>query len=277
MPFRRLVLVLAMLFAATPADAQFNVPDPAPGENFHVELGLIFWQPDPKIAIQTGSLPIDGSTNVDFVQALAIEPDLFREFRAVVKAGRKHKLRFSRINMGYERETLLRASIEFGGQTYPIDLHAVADFDWNIWRVGYEFDFVAADRGLIGIVTQLQMNQVSAQIGAAGFSTRVADVSAPIPTLGAILRVYPHRSFSISGEFTGLRIPGFLGNFFEDAVGRDEFDANAFDMDIYGTLNFGRHVGIQGGYRSVHVDYLADSDSGDLTMAGWYFGGLLRF
>ena len=41
---------------AARAEAQFNVPDPAPGENFHVELGLMFWPPTPEIEIQTGGL-----------------------------------------------------------------------------------------------------------------------------------------------------------------------------------------------------------------------------
>jgi hypothetical protein len=60
------------------------------------------------------------------------------------------------------------------------------------------------------------------------------------------------------------------------AVG-DDFEAKMFDFDIYATVNLGRNVGIQGGYRSVTADYTVDDDAGDLEMKGPYFGGLVRF
>ena len=37
-----------------PCRGTVQTPDPAPAENFHVELGLMFWQPTPGIEIQTG-------------------------------------------------------------------------------------------------------------------------------------------------------------------------------------------------------------------------------
>jgi hypothetical protein len=50
-----------------------------------------------------------------------------------------------------------------------------------------------------------------------------------------------------------------------------------FDMDIYGTINLGRYLGVQFGYRSVTADYAVEQDAGDLAMKGTYFGGLIRF
>ena len=64
------------------------MPDPAPGENFHVELGLMFWKPTPGSAIQTGDSPRSASAEVDFVQEFGIENKRFNEFRAVIKAAR---------------------------------------------------------------------------------------------------------------------------------------------------------------------------------------------
>ena len=57
----------------------------------------------------------------------------------------------------------------------------------------------------------------------------------------------------------------------------DDADAKVLDLDLYGTVNFGSHVGAQLGYRSLTADYLFDEDAGDLELKGWYFGGLLRF
>jgi hypothetical protein len=149
---------------------------------------------------------------------------------------------------------------------------------WEIWRFGYEWDFVAMDRAVLGFITELKYNKVSAALAAAGLGSELTEVSAPIPTIGVIARVYPHKHFSLTAEFTGFKMPGFIGDKISDSLGDDDdFDAKVYDLDLYGTLNFGRHVGVQGGYRSITADYVIDQDAGDLKMKGWYFGGLLRF
>ena len=57
----------------------------------------------------------------------------------------------------------------------------------------------------------------------------------------------------------------------------DDAARTRLGFDLYGTINFGSHVGVQGGYRSLSADYLVDQDAGDLKMKGFYFGGLVRF
>src|ERR1043165_1404427 len=91
-------LVLSLL-AALQADAQFRAPEaPAPGENFHVELGLMLWKPTPDIVIGSDSLRPAGATGFDFVQQFNIPAKRFNEFRAVLQGG-KTKLRVSHVNM----------------------------------------------------------------------------------------------------------------------------------------------------------------------------------
>jgi hypothetical protein len=271
-------VLLFGLMAAPGAEAQFSVPDPAPAENFGVELGVMFWSPTPEILIQTGALAQIGESEVDLVQEFAIEDERFTEYRVVIKGGRKHKVRFSYVPIEYDEEAVLERTITFGGQTFPVNVPATAHLKWQQWRFGYEYDFVAADRGLIGLLVDLKYNRISAELAAEGFGTELTEATAPVPTIGVIARVYPHRAFSITTEFSGFKMPGFIGDRISDSLGDDDdFEAKLFDFDIYGTLNFGRHVGVQGGYRSLTADYLIDEDSGDLKMKGTYFGGLLRF
>ena len=270
--------LLSAFIAAAPAEAQFSVPDPAPGENFSVELGAMFWSPTPEALIQTGALAQIGESEVDLVQEFGIEEKRFTEFRVVLKAGRKHKIRISHVPMKYDGESVLQRTIEFGGQTFPVNVPATAHLEWSLWRFGYEWDFVAADRGLLGLIVDLKHNRINAELAAEGFGSEITEATAPVPTVGVIARVYPHRSFSITTEFTGFKMPGFVGDRIAESLGDDDdFDAKLVDFDIYGTLNFGRHVGIQGGYRSLTADYLIEEDSGDLKMKGTYFGGVLRF
>ena len=273
---RLLAAALLCLLLSARAEAQFRVADPASGENFHVELGLIFWQPTPEILIQTGALSALGQTEVDFVQEFAIENKRFTEFRGVIKAGKKHKLRISHVLMQYDASATLQRTITFGGHTFPVSGPATADLQWDLWRFGLEWDFVARDRGVVGFVTELKVNKVSAALAAAGIGSELTEVTAPMPTIGILARAYPHKNFSVTAEFTGFKVPGYIIRKITDAVS-DDVDAKTYDLDLYGTLNFGSHVGVQGGYRSLTAEYIIDEDAGDLKMQGMYFGGLVRF
>jgi hypothetical protein len=271
-----MAIVACALLAAARADAQFQVADPVPGEQYVVELGLYWWTPTPVLDIQTGALAAVGENRVDFVQEFGIENRRFTEFRATLKAGRKHKLRFSRVPMRYDESATLTRTIDFGGATFPVSVPATADLEWLLWRVGYEWDFASTDRGFVGLVTEIKINQVTAELAAENLGSELTEITAPVPTIGIVARGYPGRHVSITGEFTGFSVPGFVGNWVSKAVG-DDFEAKMFDFDIYATVNLGRNVGIQGGYRSVTADYTVDDDAGDLEMKGPYFGGLVRF
>ena len=148
----RIRLAATLLFSvviAGRAEAQFNVPDPAPAENFHVELGLMFWQPTPGIEIQTGGLGSAGIPGVDFVQEFGLLDDRFAEFRSVIKTGRKHKFRIAHVTFDYFEQATAQRTISFGGVTFPVTVPVTADLNWDLWRFGYEYDFVAADRGVV--------------------------------------------------------------------------------------------------------------------------------
>lgn len=266
---RMSIAVLALLLAISTraAEAQFNTSDPAPGENFNVELGLMFWTPSPELTVQTGALAVIGETQVDFVREFGIEDKRFNEFRFVAKAGRKHKIRFNHLRIAYQEEATLARTITFGDRTFSVGLPATADIEWKMYKIGYEWDIVARDRGFFGAIVELKHNEISASLSSP-IGAEAAAAKAPVPTIGVIGRGYPHKNVSITAEFTGFKVPDSLS---------DEFDASLYDFDIYGTVSFGRHLGAQVGYRSLTADYLIDEDAGHFKLKGPYFGGVLRF
>jgi len=134
------------------------------------------------------------------------------EFRGVIKAGRKHKLRVSHVVMQYNEAATLSREISFGGRTFPVSVPATADLKWEFWRLGYEWDFVASSRAVVGMITEIKVNKVNATLAASGYGSSVTDVSAPIPAIGFTARAYPHRLFSVTTEFTGFKVPGFIGS-----------------------------------------------------------------
>jgi hypothetical protein len=276
MQIRAAAVALCLLFVAGRAEAQFGAPPaPAGGEQFNLEVGLMFWYPTPELRVQTDGLAAVGVPEVDFVQEFGLETEMFMEFRSVLKLGRKNKIRVSYLPIEYTSQTTLQRDITFGGVTYPISVPVDMNFKMDIWRFGYEYDFVAADRGVLGLITELKRSQLTAGLEAPGFGRQVTDVTAPIMALGGILRLYPHRNIAITTEFTGFKVFGFVKNI-TDAIAED-LDVEMYDLDIYGTFNFGRHVGAQVGYRRISANYLVEADTGDMVFKGLYFGGVARF
>ena len=256
------VVCAAFVLVAGRAEAQFGVADPAPGEEFGVELGAMFFRPTPELRIQTGSALVG---EVDFVEEFDIEDKYFTEFRVVAKPARKHKIRFSYLGARWDEAATIERTFTFGGRTFIVGAPATADLKWDMYKIGYEWDFVSRDRGFVGLIAELKHNQISADVAAGGIGAVTYETPAPVPTIGIIARGYPHRLVSITGEFSGLTIDS------------DDFEAELWDFDINGNLSFGRHFGVQGGYRSVVAEYFVDDDAGNLKLQGPYFGAVVRF
>ena len=141
------------------------------------------------------------------------------------------------------------------------------DFKWNAYRFGYEWDFIYTDRGFLGLVLEAKYTDVQTTLTNV-LDTEFVQAQAPIPAIGAIGRVYVAPNISITGEFTGFKLP--------DSINED-YRAKYFDFDLYGTVNFTDHVGAQVGYRSFNVVYKVKRDDGELNLKGLYFGGAVRF
>ena len=235
-----------------------------PAEDHVVELGVMFWRPSPELTLSTDTLTGAGVDEISFVQEFGIEDKYFPEFRATL--GGTHKFRASFVTFSYDADAVISRRIVFQGREFNVGVPATADIKWNLYKFGYEWDFVSRERGFFGFVADLKYNRVEASIDSPVLtSAATAEVTAPIPTIGVIGRGYLAPIFSITGEFSGLKLT------------RGEDEGKLIDFDVYGTVSLGRNVGIQGGYRSVVVDYIVDEDTGDLKMKGPYFGAVVRF
>jgi hypothetical protein len=202
------------------------------------------------------------------VQEFGIEEKRFTEYRVTLKAGRQHKVRFHYLPLSYDPDVVtLERTFTFGGRTFTLGLPADAEVEWKMWRFGYEWDFISRTSGYLGMIAELKHNKVRAQIDSPA-GLEVAEETAPVPAIGIIGRGYLTEHVSITGEFTGFKML--------DSI-TEEFDGEFWDLDIYGTVSFGRNVGVQGGYRSIDVEYIGDEDLGRLKLKGLYFGGLVRF
>jgi hypothetical protein len=269
-----LPVLLAAIVAgsAAPASAQYGgrrgASDPATGERYHVEIAGGFWNPTPELIVSSESLGIPG-TEINFVSDLGVERARFREFRAVLRPARKHKFRVNYIPIRYESEAVLQRRIVFNGIEYNVGLPVSSSAHWDAWRFGYEYDFVHRDRGFVGLIVEAKYTRVRVDL-VSPLAAEYASVRAPIPAVGGIARGYIFSNLSVTGELTGIKLPGSI-------VDRENDSGSYWDYDIYGTLNLVNSFGMQFGYRSISVNYVIDQDFGDLNMRGLYFMGVVRF
>ncbi len=265
------ILCLTCLLAAVPAHAQYaaqGASNLATGENYRVEIGGYLWFPTPDISIASESLPGIIGDRIDFVDDLGIDRDTFKQLKVVLRMAKKHKLRFEYTPVNYlEAEGVLRRNIIFNGILYTAALPISTELDWNAYRFTYEYDIIYRDRGFFGILLEAKYTDVRAEL-LNFFNNEFVHARAPIPAIGAIGRVYVAPNISITGEFSGFKLP--------DRIDED-YSGNFYDLDLYGTVNFNDHIGAQAGYRSFSVFYRVDQDEGHLKLRGLYLGAAVRF
>jgi len=260
--------------AALPAKAQYR-PLPTSGygtgggpkgEPYHVEAAFNLWNPTPDFVISSESLGIPG-TSISVQADLDIQQEKKFEFRLVLRPAKKHKFRFHYLPLAYEATTTLKADIIFNGIKYALSTQVTSNLEWKTYRIGYEYDIISRAQGFFGIILEAKYTDANFQLKSP-FGIEFARARAPIPALGAIGRVYIARLASITAEFTGFKLPNSID---------ENYQAHYYDWDVYGTVNVTNNVGAQVGYRSLSLGYVAEQDKGDATLAGLYFGGVVRF
>lgn len=253
---------------AGPAAAQLRGQTATvPAERYRIEIGGALWRPTPELLVSSESLGIAGTT-IDGVNDLGFVRSRFGELRGVVRAARKHKFRVHYLPIEYAAATTVERTFVFNGTTYRAGIPVDSTFAWTTWRLGYEYDFVFRERGYIGLIAEVKHTDVKLAV-AAPLLDEEARARVPVPAIGGIVRVYPADAVSITGEVTGMNLPG--------SITQDDDTAKYLDWDLYVTVNVARHAGVQVGYRSIDLQYLADEDRGRLTHKGAYIGGVVRF
>ena len=260
-------LTMLLTFASSAAAQFFGQPSDLPiGEDYHVELLAGMWDPTPSITISSEAFGIAG-TNIDFTSDLGIAEKRFGEVRLRLRPGRKHRFRIDYVPIRYSAQSVLDRRLVFRGIEYDVGVPVTSTITWNTWRLGYEYDIIHRSRGYFGFIVEAKYTEIEASLDAE-FGREFTRARAPIPAVGAVLRIYPLRVLGITAEVTGFKLPEGID---ENYRGED------VDVDIYGTLNFTKQLGAQIGYRSLDLSYLFEEDSGDMKLEGIYVAALLRF
>lgn len=260
--------LLAALALPGTAQAQANDPEVstgAIGEQYRIELSGGFWRPKVAGIISSEQFGIVGS-NIDFVKDLGFETTRFGDGRLVLRPGKKHRLRVQYTPVSYSAESALSREVVFNGIKYPANVPVQSSFDWKVWRFGYEYDFFYRDRGFIGFLIEGRYTEMAAHLKSP-LNDEATSAQAPLPAFGLIGRGYPLKNVSITAEVSGFKLPNV----------DEDYDANYVDIDIYGTVNFTHHFGVQAGWRRMNTFLKVEKDQGDFRFQGLWFGGAIRY
>lgn len=258
---------LALLLPAA-AHAQYGAPElstTAVGEKYHVEVSGALWNPDVFGVISSEQFGQLG-TKIDFQQDLAYTKRRFKDLKIVLRPSRKSKFRIQHTPVRYDAETVLKRDITFNGQKFPLALPINSEFNWNVWRLGYEYDFLYKSRGYVGLILEGRYTEMTAALNSP-LTKEFTSTKAPLPALGVTGRAYVLPEVAINFEVTGFKLPDI----------DPKYKANYFDWDINGTINVSNYVGLQVGWRRMSTFLDVKNDTGDVKFQGLWFGAALRY
>lgn len=256
-------VVLSLPVVASAQSRQGTTP--AIGEQYHVEIGGTFWNPDPFGVISSGDLTLIGN-GVDLVGDLGYQKKRFREFKMVVRPGLRHRVRFNYTPIEYTAQATLVRDISFAGRDFTIALPIQSSFSWKVWRFGYEWDFLYKSRGFMGVMVEGQWTEAKAKLTSLVASGEVSG-RAVLPAVWFVARAYPLPDLALNLEVGGMKIPKL----------QQRYEGHYVDWDLSATVNITNNLGAQFGWRRM-TNYVAiDNYAGDLKFQGIWWGIATRF
>jgi hypothetical protein len=254
--------------AATPALAQLGDQEGSRlplGERYHVELSGTLWNPTLLGVISSEQFGIIGD-QINLSGDLGYRQTRFKDLRLVLRPGRKSKFRFQYTPISYTAATNFSRDIVFNGIKFPVSVPIDSTFEWKVMRVGYEYDVVYTDHGYVGLLLEGRYTQFSAALSSI-LASEFTRVKVPLPALGVVGRAYVAPGVAINFEVSGFQLPEI----------DPKYDANYYDWDIHGTVNFTNNVGVQIGWRRMTTYLFVEQDTGDLKFQGMWFGAAVRY
>ncbi len=266
------ITVAAIVCAARPALAQDRpVNNAVIGEKYHIEASFALWNPSVFGVISSDEFGIPGS-DIDFNTDLKYEQTKFRDLRFVVRPAKKHKFKLQYTPMSYESTTTFQRNIVFNGILYPVALPVASEFDWNVLRFGYEYDFVYTPRGYVGVIVEGRYTRFNASLKSP-IATEYATARAPLPAIGFAARGYVMKNLALNLDWTFFNLDTFH---LPKSLVKDT-TATYHDVDINGTINFNEYIGAQIGWRQTTTLLGIDQDHGNLKFQGVWFGVAVRY
>jgi len=187
----------------------------------------------------------------------------FYEGRLQVKFAQKHKINIAYLPLKWDADKIITKTLEFSGKTYTVGTRVQSSADLKLFKVGYEYDFLAGKYGFFGAAFDVLVAGVSVQLKAPALVIdEKEDKTLPLPMIGLIGRVYPIKWVNLTARVSGLP----LGSY-----------GHIIDAEASLQINPIKYIGISGGYRYLGANLKYEDNSLDFKLDGPFVNLQIRF
>lgn len=250
------LIVLAIVFDARAGEADVVL-----------ELEGRYWFADLKASTRFDD-EVRG-TDIDLERDFDLGEKNFPEGRLTWYTGPKSSLFFDATWANWEGEETLSQTVEIRDRTFDIGARVASELDFQLYRIGWVWQFIDASDGLVKFGTLIDVRIVHANLSVEGALNNVSqraeeDLTVPLASLGFALDINPFKGTNLF--FRGSGIPNTpYGYFISGEAG----------VKIIPFKNFS----IVGGYR--YEDFNAhntnDTTQVKLRLVGPFAGLSVRF
>jgi hypothetical protein len=249
------LLILWPVFAA----AQTPLGDP---EKYIIELEGRYWPPklDSTVRIVEDNI----GTDVNLVDDLGFdERKGFGEVRVQIKIFDRNKFNFSYLPMKWDADQAVPREIQFEGRTYPPGSRVQSHLNLNLFKAGYELDFLTGRFGFLGATFDVLISDYDLELRAPALAIDEASRSTlPVPMVGLAGRISPVKRLSFSGKISGLPLGGY---------------GHIFDAEASVEFNPIRFAGVSAGYRYLDAKVEWEENRADYRLEGPFLTLKMRF
>jgi hypothetical protein len=209
----------------------------------------------------------DIGTDINFKKDLDIKDEGYPEVRLTWYTGKKSKVRLAYTQVGYDGDAIVQRTILFNGTTYNRGTRVLTDLDIKYVRIGWAWQFINIDNGLIKLGTLLEGKGfwTKTTLEASNLVPALREKEKfvfPLPTIGAALDINPHEMLNIFAEGSGLPA-GKYGYMYDVEAG-----IKLIPIKI---------LSIMGGYRLLEFKAKDDPDFAKVRVHGPFVGVTVRF
>lgn len=182
-------------------------------EDFKLEAAAYGWRTGVEGTLQSGLFPIDLRADLDLDRRTTFFG------RLSLKPARRHRIVIEGAPYRFEGRNTLTRTIVFNNRTYFVQDTVASSADLTYLFAGYQFDFIAAERGHAGIGLGGAYLDASGSISSATAGiTAARSQRAGLPLASASFRYWIIPSvLNISGDAKGMSL-GRYGHFVQTAI-----------------------------------------------------------
>ncbi len=238
-------------------------------ERFSIHLGTYWMNSDTTIRADS----IDGlalGTSLNLEDTFGFDEQIVFRLEGTWRFNRRHKLLLMYFESKRSAQDVTREHILFDGQDFPLGLDVRANFDFEIFELAYEYDFLHRETYEMGV--SLGVHHVDF---ATGLSTTVSipgtslteelrgavETKAPLPVLGL------RGNWNFAGDFHLQAHAQYFQLKYEG------YDGSLLDYQAGLLWQFSRHVGVGIAYNLFKADVGIDDGSSFQGKLNWQYYG----